>query len=260
MGRAPLHTARIAASLLGLLIAHLVAGAHVQAQGRRSDNHSGLGLGLLFAMPRGEFAVHADPSLGLGTYLQVDFGGRSHVGLRLDGSMVYYGSETTTQSFSTGPGITEYGDVTIRNRIGSFFIGPQLTFGSGGVRPYIHAGVGLSYFWTGTDFDDPYYECDDYGWNGDCEGDFYDALDLDLFFEGETDYSRWTSAWTAGGGVSVALGGAFSLYFALQYMNNGRVSYLREGAIVDHGDGYYSFTPIESDANLLVAQFGFAIQ
>jgi hypothetical protein len=56
------------------------------------------------------------------------------------------------------------------------------------------------------------------------------------------------------------LGGSFNIYFALQYVHNGRVSYLPEEAIVDHGDGYYSFTPVESEANLLIAQIGIAIQ
>jgi hypothetical protein len=160
-------------------------------------------------------------------------------------------------------GYIDYEEVTIRNRIGSFFVGPQMTFGSGDVQPYLHVGAGFSYFWTGTDWDDSYYgyECEAWEDAEYCDRDFFDVLgDVNLFFEGDTEHAHWTGAWTTGGGVTVRLGGSLNFYFGVQYVNNGRVSYLTEGAIADLGDGYYSFTPVESDANLLFAQFGIAIQ
>jgi opacity protein-like surface antigen len=220
----------------------------------------------MFAQPVGEFGYHVDESLGAGAFVHFDVGDDGGIGLRLDGSMVYYGSQTQSQSLASGPGYIDYEELTIRNRIGSFFVGPQLTFGSGDVRPYLHIGAGFSYFWTGTDWSDSYYtdysyECEVWEDHEHCERDFFDVMgDLAMFFEGDTEYSEWTGAWTAGGGVSIELGGSFNIYFALQYVNNGRVSYLPEGAIVDHGDGYYSFTPVESEANLLIAQIGIAIQ
>ncbi len=265
MGRAVLNRVSIVATLPGLLVALVATAAGAQdLEGRRSGDQSGLGLGVMVAQPLGEFRYNVDESMGLGAFLHLDVGHNGALGLRFDGSMVYQGSQTRSQSFAAGPGYVDYEEVTIRNRIGSFFAGPQMTFGSGDVRPFLHVGAGFSYFWTGTDWGDPYYEdeCWDYSEDDEyCESDLFDALaNLDMFFEGETEHSRWTAAWTAGGGVSVRLGGSFNLYFALQYVNNGRVSYLTEGAIVDHGDGYYSFTPVESDANLLFAKFGFAIQ
>lgn len=252
-----------ALALLFLFLILAATGAAQDFERRRSGDQSGVGLGLMFAQPLGEFGYHADESLGLGAFLHFDVGGNGGLGLRLDGSMVYYGSQTRPQSFVDWPGYIGYEKLTIRNRIGSFFFGPQLTFGSGDVRPYLHLGAGYSYFWTGSDWADSYYgyRCED--WENDeyCDHDFFDVMgDLAMFFEGDTEYSRWTPAWTAGGGVSVRLGGSFNLYFALQYVNNGRVSYLNEGAIIDEGDGYYSFTPIESDANLLFAQFGIAFK
>jgi opacity protein-like surface antigen len=264
MGWVPLHRVLIAATLPGLLITLVVAAADAQdLEGRRSGDQSGLGLGVMFAQPVGEFGYYVDESMGLGAFLHLDVGDNGALGLRFDGSMVYYGSQTRPQSFAAGAGYIDYADVTIRNRIGSLFAGPQITFGSGDVRPYVHVGAGFSYFWTGSDWDDSYddYACEEWEDHEDCEYGFFDVMgDLDMFFEGETEQSHWTAAWTAGGGVSVRLGGVINLYFALQYVNHGRVRYLTEGAIVDHGDGYYSFTPVESDANLLFAQFGIAIQ
>ncbi|MGD2215124.1 MAG: hypothetical protein PVJ64_00155 [Gemmatimonadales bacterium] len=259
----------IAASLPGLLVAVVVAGANAQDfEGRRSRDQSGFGLGISLVQPLGDFRYYVDESLGLGAFLHLDVGDNGGLGLRFDGSMVYYGSETMSRSFLVRPGVVDYAEVTIRNRIGSFFAGPQLTFGSGAVRPYLHVGAGFSYFWTGSDWHDPDYGYDDYdcdAWEDDwdCDYDFFDFmadLDLNMFFEGETEHSHWAAAWTAGGGVAIRLGGSFNLHIALQYVDNGRVSYLPEGAIVDHGNGYYSVTTVESEANLLFAQFGFTIQ
>lgn len=261
MGRAALHRALIAANLPALLVATAVGAQDFG--GRSSGNQTGLGLGIMLAQPLGEFGYYVDESMGLGTFLNLDVGDDGALGLRFDGSMVYYGSETRSQSVAIGRGYVDYEKVTIRNRIGSFFVGPQLTLASGDVRPFVHAGAGFSYFWTGMDWGDPYYEdeCWDYEEDDYCDDDFADVMgSLAMFFEGDTEHSRWTTAWTAGGGFSVRLGGSLNLYFALQYVNNGRVSYLPEGAIVDEGDGYYSFAPVESDANLVFAQFGLSIQ
>lgn len=262
-----LHNRVVTAVALLLLFLVLAATSVAQDfEGRRSGDQSGLGLGVMFAQPLGEFGYYVDESLGLNAFLHFDVGDNGGLGVRFDGSMVYYGSQTRSQSFVEWPGYIGYEDLTIRNRIGSLFVGPQLTFGSGDVRPYLHVGAGFSYFWTGTDWDDSYcgscaYDCEVWEEEEYCDHDLFDVVgDLDMFFEGETEHSQWTTAWTAGGGVSVRLGGSFNLYLALQYVNNGRVSYLTEGAIVDLGDGYYSFTPVESDANLLFAQFGIVIQ
>lgn len=263
MGLALHNKVVIAVTLLVLFLVLAVTGAAQDFEDRRSGDRSGLGLGLMFAQPVGEFGYYVDESLGLGAFLHFDVGDNGGLGLRLDGSMVYYGSQTRSQSLASGPGYIDYEEVTIRNRIGSFFVGPQMNFGSGDVRPYLHVGAGFSYFWTGTDWDDSYYGYECRAWEDAeyCDREFFDVLgDVSLFFEGDTEHSHWTGAWTTGGGVAVRLGGGLNLYFALQYVNNGRVSYLTEGAIVDHGDGYYSFTPVESDANLLFLHFGIAIQ
>ncbi|MGD2154264.1 MAG: hypothetical protein PVG79_13420 [Gemmatimonadales bacterium] len=261
MGRVQLRRVFVAVSLPGLLLALVATDTGAQDfEGRRSRDQTGLGLALMFAQPLGEFGYYVDESLGLGAFLHFDVGRNGALGLRLDGSMVYHGSQTQTRSFAVGPGIVDFAEVTVRNRIGSFFVGPQMTLSTGDVRPYLHAGAGFSYFWTGTDWRD---SCDCYGWedHGCCDHDLFDVMgDLAMFFEGETEHSHWTAAWTAGGGVAVSLGRGLDLYLAVQYVNNGRVSYLPEGAIIDHGNGYYSFTPVESDGNLLLAQFGITIQ
>jgi opacity protein-like surface antigen len=262
MGLALRNRVIIAVTLLLLFLVLAATSVAQDFEGRRSGDQSGLGLGVMFAQPLGEFRYYVDESLGLNAFLHFDVGDNGALGLRLDGSMVYYGSQTRSQSLASGPGYIDYEEVTIRNRIGSFFIGPQMTFGSGDVRPYLHVGAGFSYFWTGSDWDDSYDDyCEEWEDHEDCGYGFFDVMgDLDMFFEGDTEHSQWTGAWTAGGGVSVRLAGSLNLYLALQYVNNGRVAYLPQGAIFDHGDGYYSFTPVESDANLLFAQFGIAIQ
>jgi hypothetical protein len=202
-----------------------------------------VGLYLLGAQPLDEFEDYVGTSPGFGGYLAVNVDRRSPVALRLDGSLIIYGSETVHRPFSrTIPFV--FVDVTTDNIIGSLFLGPQLTAGSGRLRLYSHAGLGFSYFGTRTSIED--------------EGDFYHHGTI----ASSTHYDDWALAWTGGGGMAVGLSRRVFLDLSAQYINNGRVSYLREGSIQESPDGSIWFVPIESSANLLVMKFGvsFAIR
>ncbi len=264
MSQASLLSASAAALLPGLLIAALAASAGAQELGDGSRGGGlGLGLGVVIGLPQGAFGRNVDPSFGLGASLFFDLGAHTDLGLRIDGSMVYYGSETQDKQLVVHlPGLftdVHNIDVTTRNRIGSLLAGPQLTFEVGDVRPYLHLGAGFSYFWTGVDYELPWedddHQCEDWDDDGQCDEDI-DFGKLALFFEGETLYDHWAFAWTAGGGVDVVLSRSVTLFLGAQWLENGRVRYLREGDVREHPDGSYSFTPVESSANLLLLQIG----
>ncbi len=59
----------------------------------------------------------------------------------------------------------------------------------------------------------------------------------------------------------MALGLSRSVFIDLsaQYVNNGRVRYLREGSIHERPDGSIWFIPIESTANVLMMKLGVSI-
>ncbi len=192
------------------------------------------GATLNVGVPQGEFADFVDASPGLSGFFVANFDRQGIFGLRLDGGALIYGNETVRVPLS--PMIRRvFVDVETENEILSFFLGPQLTAPPGPIRPFLHAGVGLSWFGTVSSVR-----------GTDSYGDFARTVNFDDL----------TPAVMGGGGMLIALSRKVGLNLSGQYIHNGRVSYLTEGGIEELPNGDLLLFPIESNTNLFLVQFG----
>jgi opacity protein-like surface antigen len=109
------------------------------------------------------------------------------------------------------------------------------------LRPYVHAGIGGSYFRTSSHLD-----------GVDDEKDIGETVNFD----------DGAFLFMAGGGVYVPLvvrTTEVALDLGIRYHRNGTVRYLREGGIQNLPDGTISFVPIRSRADLLSFVVGVSI-
>lgn len=189
----------------------------------------------VLADPLGEFETYVNPSPGLDASLLVNFDRDRQLGLRLDGSWLLYGHETQRRPLSpTIPRIQV--DVETKNEIYSLTLGPQFTPGSGGgFRPYLHAGAGFSYFATTSSVE---------------------GSSDELPFASSRNFDDFTFAWRAGAGLRIRVARQVAIDLGADYLNNGRVRYLREGGIEENPDGSITVRPIESDSNILLFRLG----
>lgn len=219
-------------TITGIALALMLSPVEVHAQDRWEGVVGG---NLLVGFPVGEFDNFVDPSPGFSLYA---LGQRGIWGLRLDGSLVYYGRETRRRPLSQTIQFVEV-DVTTENFILSLLIGPQITARAGVIRPYLNVGLGFSYFATESSVSG--------------SGNVLD-------FASSTNFDDFTFAYGSGGGFWIPLSRKVTLDFSGRYLRNGRVRYLREGSIIEAPDGSISFTPIESETNLLLIQVGVSIR
>lgn len=233
-----MHRKRASTTACALALATALLAADARGQESRDfDPFGALGGSLQIGFPQGEFANYVDVSLGFAGFFLLDLDRRSRWGLRLDGSFLIYGHETVQRPLS--PTIQRvWVDVTTNNQIITLLVGPQLTFGSGVLRPYLHAGAGFSYFFTLSSVSG--------------------TSDIEEFAS-STNFDDFTFALASSGGLWVRLSRRVSLAFSTQYMHNGRVRYLREGSIRELADGSIWFTPIESETNLVVYQLSVVV-
>ncbi len=224
-------------SLTAQDIAATLSAAEIRAQEKVGEIAAG-GLSFLMGYPLGEFNDFIDASPGFGFFLQYNVDKRGMFGLRLDGSVVFYGSETTRRPLSLTVQRVEV-EVVTENEIFSLSLGPQFTVPEGPVRPYLNAGIGFSYFDTRSSVSG----------ENDTEA-----------FASSTNFDDLTFAAAAGGGLLIYLSKNIFLDLSGRYMWNGQVRYLREGSIKEAPDGSISFRPIESETNLLLLQIGVSIR
>ena len=210
------------------------------AQLKRVRDRFGFGFYGTLARPVGEFQDFVEWGGGGGFYGIYAFDRRGHVGLKLDGTVLVYGHERYTVPFS--PTVSRVlVDVSTDNMIFDLGLGPQITLGSGGFRPYAFGTVGFSYFATVSSLS---------GSNG---GEA---------FASTTNFDDFTLALAWGGGVLTRLGrGRHSVWLdmGLQSTYNGEAEYLNRGGIVEYGDGSLVLHPIVSDANLMTFRLGVLI-
>ncbi len=224
--------ARLISLVLGLALT--VQAAELRAQ----EGETGMaGLSFLVGVPLGDFADFIDPSPGVGFFGQYNVDRRGIFGLRLDGSVLLYGRETTQRPLSLTVQRVQV-DVTTQNTIFSLMFGPQFTVPGGPVRPYANAAIGFSYFSTTSSVKGTSDERD---------------------FASSTNFEDGTFAWAAGGGLLIRLSRKVSLDLSGRYLGNGQVRYLREGSIIESATGSISFTPIESETDLLLLQAGVSL-
>lgn len=195
------------------------------------------GAHLNLALPQGEFGDFVDAGFGLGAWFAINLDRRGMIAVKVDGNWLNYGSETRRRPLSpTVPFITV--DVTTRNNIYTMGVGPLLTLSQGSLKPYLTGTIGFSYFATES------------GVSGTSNGED---------FAESTNFDDFTFAVVGGGGLRVRVSaGATPIFIDLasEYHRNGQASYLREGSIIDNGNGTISFTPIRSETNLLLIKLG----
>ncbi|MGH7504385.1 MAG: outer membrane beta-barrel protein [Longimicrobiales bacterium] len=200
-----------------------------------------LGGGFIIAQPVGEFADGIDVGFGFGGHGLYDLDPAGAVSLRADAGFIIYGSETQRVCLSTTVGCRIEVDLTTTNNIGYLHVGPQLMLPYGPVRPYVNAGIGIGYFGTQSSVE---------------------GTSTDDDFASTTNFDDATFAWAAGGGFYIPLSirnTSISIDLGARYNGNGNVQYLREGDIQDNPDGSISFTPRDSEANLITYSIGVSI-
>jgi opacity protein-like surface antigen len=161
--------------------------------------------------------------------------------LRGDLGFLGYGQESKHVPLSSTIGGRIQVKVSTTNYIVPMSIGPQLTWPTGRVRPYVNAGVGGQLFYTES---------------------HVDGVDDDRDFAGTTNQSDFTATWVAGGGLYVPLYEKRTkvlLDLGVQYFNGGHAQYLRPGSIVDLPNAQTQIHPLESATHLVLVRMGVRI-
>jgi opacity protein-like surface antigen len=195
------------APLLVLIVTAAVTTEVMAQQGHAGGQaYSVAGVQFMWAAPQGEFGYFVDDGFGLSAHGVFSVGRQRVLGVRLEGSFILYGHERYSVPLSrTIPRV--WVDVSTDNIIASGFIGPQITVGLGPLRPYLHGGVGLSYFSTYSSV------------HGDPCCIYHPVVS-------STNFDDWVPALTGGGGLYLALSRSVMIDITGQYVHNGRVEYM----------------------------------
>jgi hypothetical protein len=198
-----------------------------------------LGGGATLLRPVGEFQNQVDWGGGLNLFGVWNPARSFPVGLRLDAAIMLYGYERFTVPPSPVlPRVRLEG--TTSNWILTTGVGPQVTLGRGGFRPYGFATVGFAYYATSSELK---------GWDG---GSFANTTNFD----------------DASGAVSLGVGTLIHLSrgrhpalldLSAVSVQGGTARYLRKGSLVDQPDGTVTFAPIESRTNNVQLRIGVAV-
>lgn len=246
--RLPFHLALAAATLALVLgpdpgAAQAEPGRGSGSAGEAEPGRWALGGGLAVMVPRGEFDDYVDAGFGVAGQATYDVTGGGWLKLRLDGGWTRYGRERVSVPLSRTIGRIR-ADVVTTNNIGTLALGPELAMPSGPFRPYLHALAGLGFFVTESSVGGR------------------DGLRQEPFAR-TTNFSDETWSLVAGTGALVPLSGGrhpVDLDVGVQYRANGETRYLREGSIVEEGDGRISLHPIESDTDFLMLRLGVRVR
>jgi opacity protein-like surface antigen len=234
-----------ARAALLLAIAATSASAQDSTAGRSVERglstlarRSAASLTVVQSRPQGEFGRSVGLGYGIdGAYLlRLDDSGVWS--LRFSAGVVSYGNESRRTPLSESIGGRVQVDVKTDNYIVPMSIGPQLTWPTGSVRPYVNAGVGGQAFFT--------------------ESRVQSSDDL-ISFASTTNHSSFAASWSAGAGIYVPVyygKTSVKLDLGVQYLNGGRTRYLSRGSIIDLPGAQISVTPLESTTHLVLVRFG----
>jgi len=223
---------RAAASIL-LVGSALILSTDASAQ-HRSGPGGNVGISFIAADAIGAFDLAIDQGFGMEAQVGIPIAADGHLRLRLDGGFMIYGLQQVRYCDFTcrvGP------ELTTTNSIFYGGVGPEIVLARGRIQPYVHASAGMSWFVTSSSLDD----YDGYG----------------PYLE-TTNYSDEVFGWKFGGGIRFGAGGSERVFIDLGVVmhDNGRVSYLTEGDIVDNADGSVTLYPQLSEADLLSFKLG----
>ena len=157
---------------------------------------------------------------------------------RADIGVVAYGNESKRTALSETVGDRVQVDVRTVNYIVPVSVGPQLTWPTGVIRPYVNAGVARQHFFTESHVE----PTSDYDW-----------------FASTTNQSDNADSWTAGGGIYIPVSTGkvkAQLDLGVQYLNGGTARYLAPGGITDLPGGRVTVSPLESATHMLVVRLG----
>lgn len=229
---------RGAVESIAVLVSLVALAGDLQAQ-RPQGLGGALGLSFVAADAVGDLGLLVNKGFGVDLTAAGPVAANGHVRVRGNLGMIVYGHERLQYcNFSCRVG----SDLTTTNSIAYLGVGPEVVLATGGVQPYVHSTVGMSYFFTSSALDDN----DGYG-----------------SYSQTTNYSDLVFAWKFGGGVRFKLGGdgAHPVYldFGVERHINGVANYLTEGDIVDNSDGSVTLYPNRSEANLVGFRLGFAV-
>lgn len=158
--------------------------------------------------------------------------------LRADVAAVAYGNEMKRSGFIDAAGGRVQVHTRTTNYIVPVFVGPQLAWPTGAIRPYIHGGIGVQTFATESSV-----------------SGMYDQLDL----ASSVNLSDATFVWAAGGGMRVPItrrARRAQLELGMQYLGGGRARYLASGSITDVPGGAIHISPFESSTNSIMLRIG----
>ena len=188
----------------------LVLGAPHGALGEQADVAGGVGGHLLYATPSGK------------------------LGLRLDGSVLLYGSETLRIPVAGTAGRLNR-EITTENWVAQLGVGPQLVLPLRGARPYLHGFAGLSYLSTESRLRDP--------------AGFTSATSI--------NYDDTGFAYGGGGGVVVPLRDhGLSIDLGVRYVRTSTVRFLAEGDLGPDAGGGVRPVPHRGQANVVEFRLG----
>lgn len=223
-----------------LLAAGAVAAAPDGARAQSPIDRTRAGAALEVAVPVGAFADFVDTGWGVGLSLAHDLTADGVLGLRVEGGWAQYGRASRVVPFSfTLPQV--FLELDVENQMGHFTVGPQLSAPLGAVRPFVHAGVGFTYFTT----------------RSAVEGT-RDRREI----ASTTHFSDFTAALAAGGGLTVRLSGGdhpMGLLLSATYLRNGEAEYLRNEDLRRLAEGDLLVQPVTSDADLVSLRAGVEI-
>lgn len=198
------------------------------------------GAGGTLLRPLGDFQNNVDWGGGINLFAVFNPSGSVPLGLRVEGGGILYGHETYAVPITPLlPRIALEG--TTSNFIVTLGAGPQLTLGTGWLRPYGYGTVGFAYFATSSQL---------HGASGS-DG-----------FGTTTNFDDFTGMLALGGGLLIRMSSGrhpTMLDVSIQSGFSGPTDYLRKGSLIDLPDGSVAFTPLRTRTDMLQFRMGVAV-
>lgn len=202
------------------------------------------GAALEYAQPVSQFSQNVRRGFGGGGHLILGIDPARVLGIRVNADYINYGNASQYFQFNSGFQSTVLEQRT-SNNIFVATVGPQLTFPSGPIRPYVNGGVGIAYFYTQTSLK---------------QNDPYSNQSVDL--AQATDYSDNSLAYTGSAGFYFPVQSSFLIDVGARYNAIGKTRYLTKGDITadPNSPSGILVTPHESDARFISYRLGVSLR
>jgi hypothetical protein len=230
-----------ATSRTSLLLAVALASASSAAAQSAPPPRFAAGFRFAIIDPVGSFGEGVDVGFGADGHGLVHLVPSGAISLRADLGFLNYGSATDRICLAAPVGCRFEVDLTTANNIAHGYLGPQLAWPAGPVRPYVHAGAGFAWFSTASSLE---------GIDADASIEDDDLLD-DLVF-----------SWLAGGGLAVPFairGTPLAVDLGARFHANHDAEYLREGDIRTDVEDGFDVIPRRGDANFVSFLLGISV-